>query len=527
MYHMESIDVRAGDRSFLYFDTACACANNMLNVANFYIRNLMTGLKKPVPERTANERDVIETVNGSVPEVNRILDEKYASKVKKVLESGLEDDELDEKLSSIKHAQFHELTPEKWFPGYGLLDAVFKYTDNVDYRAFHSHVMQHAIKERCWSWEGYFESLGSYNAGVEGFTGRPRIPGYKKSGGRSTAVFSNIACAIKGGELVFPYCGKGKERARASLPVKGLPRASKDKLIEVRVVPYCGSYQVQVVTDDGIKEKDILPPADGIIGEDGTPAGVMALAPGLTNFASITDNKGGIPVVVKGGAVKARNQWYNKRMAFLKSEQMKGHDPKTYHPPVTKQMRSLSRKRGAFLRDTFYKYAHYICRLAVERGISFIITGHNRGQKQDIRLGRKTNQAFVQVPFDRFRRILAAVARQYGIRVILQEESYTSKACFGNRDRMPVYGATDAEKAVFTGRRVKRGLYRQDDGKILNADINGSANIGRKYDARIFPEGMDYGYLYGAVRAMRYDDILAESRRYHRAAGRCEIAAPA
>ena len=78
MYHMESIDVRAGDRSFLYFDTACACANNMLNVANFYIRNLMTGLKKPVPERTANERDVIETVNGSVPEVNRILEEKLS-----------------------------------------------------------------------------------------------------------------------------------------------------------------------------------------------------------------------------------------------------------------------------------------------------------------------------------------------------------------------------------------------------------------------------------------------------------------
>jgi putative transposase len=92
---------------------------------------------------------------------------------------------------------------------------------------------------------------------------------------------------------------------------------------------------------------------------------------------------------------------------------------------------------------------------------------------------------------------------------------------------MPVYGAPDAEKAVFTGRRVKRGLYLQDDGKILNADINGSANIGRKYDARIFPEGMDYGYLYGTVRAMRYDDILAESRRYHRMADSCKTAASA
>ncbi len=110
---------------------------------------------------------------------------------------------------------------------------------------------------------------------------------------------------------------------------------------------------------------------------------------------------------------------------------------------------------------------------------------------------------------------------------IQKEESYTSKARFRNRDRMPVYGAPDAEKAVFTGRRVKRGLYRQDDGKTLNADINGSANIGRKCDARIFPEGMDYGYLYGAVRVMRHDDILAGSRRYHRMAAGNAKAVPA
>ena len=82
-------------------------------------------------------------------------------------------------------------------------------------------------------------------------------------------------------------------------------------------------------------------------------------------------------------------------MAFLRSEQMKGHDPKTYHPPVTRQMERISRKRDAFLRDTFYKYAHYICRTMKERGLSYLIIGYNKGQKQDIDLGRKTNQSFV------------------------------------------------------------------------------------------------------------------------------------
>jgi hypothetical protein len=102
---------------------------------------------------------------------------------------------------------------------------------------------------------------------------------------------------------------------------------------------------------------------------------------------------------------------------------------------------------------------------------------------------------------------------RYGIRVILQEESYTSKACFGNRDYIPAYGTGDAESISFTGKRIKRGLYLQADGKVMNADINGAANTGRKYDKRIFPEGMDCRYLYGTVKAVTYKDILCASRR--------------
>ena len=119
----------------------------------------------------------------------------------------------------------------------------------------------------------------------------------------------------------------------------------------------------------------------------------------------------------------------------------------------------------------------------------------------------------MQVPFARFRRILQTVCVRYGIRVILQEESYTSKACFGNRDYIPTYGTGDAESISFTGKRIKRGLYLQDDGKVMNADINGAANTGRKYDKRIFPEEMDCGYLYGTVKAVACKDIRGASRR--------------
>ena len=149
-----------------------------------------------------------------------------------------------------------------------------------------------------------------------------------------------------------------QDKKTLRLDVSSLPHASKDKLIEVRIVPYYGEYRIQIVTDNGIRKEDILPDENDIIRDDGTPAGVMTLDPGLENLASIADNKGNTPIVIKGGALKSANQFFNKRMASLKSEQMKGHDPKKYHPETTKQMKALSRHRDNFIRDIFYKYAH-------------------------------------------------------------------------------------------------------------------------------------------------------------------------
>ena len=65
-----------------------------------------------------------------------------------------------------------------------------------------------------------------------------------------------------------------------------------------------------------------------------------------------------------------------------------------------------------------------------------------------------------------------------GITVITQEESYTSKASFLDNDDIPVYG--EANNPKFSGRRVKRGLYKTSDGRLINADVNGSYNILRK-----------------------------------------------
>ena len=333
MYHVECIDIHKDDALYMYLDRACSCANNMRNTANFYIRNLMTGLKKVPSARTENEAFVIGTVSGAVPGINRQLLEKRDRKVLRIMgDKSLSEEARAKKAAAVKYLQFTVPTAEKWFASYGLLDAVFKRTDNRDYRAFHAHVMQNAVRDCCEAWLSYFEGLKAYAPG-SGHTGKPKIPGYKKSGGRSTAVFSSLACTVRHGTLFFPYgVDGGGKKSRCSVRVSRLPHSSKDKLIEVRAVPYFGYFQLQVVTDDGVPEGSLLPDVKDIINADGGPAGVMTLDPGLECFAAIADNMGNTPIVIKGGALKARNQWFNKRLAALKSEQMGAMTPESFHP---------------------------------------------------------------------------------------------------------------------------------------------------------------------------------------------------
>ena len=305
------------------------------------------------------------------------------------------------------------------------------------------------------------------------------------------AVLSNAASYVKKGVLCIPY-------AKVKFDISNVPHASQDKLVEVRIVPYCGIYQLQIVTDDLIADTETIEDVEIPSG-----AGIMAIDPGIDNFAAIVDNKGFTPIVIKGGYIKSLNQWYNKQIAKYKGIQMQGHDPTSYHPPATVRQNTLSRKRNAKLRDFFYKTAHCICRLAQTRGIEYIIFGKNEGWKDSINLGHKNNQEFVQIPHAKFLGILMTVSRRYGITVITQEESYSSKASFLDNDDVPNYKAGEENNYIFSGKRVKRGLYKSQNGTIINADINGAANIIRKKVSNAFA-GIDRSYTNATTQTVVY-----------------------
>jgi putative transposase len=127
--------------------------------------------------------------------------------------------------------------------------------------------------------------------------------------------------------------------------------------------------------------------------------------------------------------------------------------------------------------------------LLLSAGIGTLVIGKNPLWKQDVQLGKRTNQQFVQIPHARFIDQLTYKARLVGIQVILQEESYTSKARFLDGDPVPTYRADQTEKPVFSGSRIARSWYRTKDGTIIHADVNGSYTILRKRSSDPRPSG--------------------------------------
>ncbi|WP_293360638.1 transposase, partial [Microcoleus sp. CAWBG24] len=140
-------------------------------------------------------------------------------------------------------------------------------------------------------------------------------------------------------------------------------------------------------------------------------------------------------------------------------------------------------------------YLHHTSRLIVDiltaHQIGTLVIGKNAQWKTGIDLSKQTNQNFVSIPHARLIEMLEYKTRLVGIKVIVQEESYTSKSSFLNLDPIPVYGHTDASNVIFSGRRIKRGLYRTSVGQLINSDVNGSYNILRKAIPNAFSNGIE------------------------------------
>ena len=196
---------------------------------------------------------------------------------------------------------------------------------------------------------------------------------------------------------------------------------------------------------------------------------------GVDNLATCvtTDGKS---FIIDGKRLKSINQWYNKENARLQGIK----DKQKFGKGRTNRQKAILHKRNNRTNDYISKAAKIIVKYCLEHNIGNLVCGYNTTFQQSPTLGKATNQNFVNLPYGQLRSKLEYLCKLHGITYTEQEESYTSKSSFWDKDELPVYNADNPQTYEFSGKRVKRGLYRTSAGKTLNADVNGALNILRK-----------------------------------------------
>ena len=187
---------------------------------------------------------------------------------------------------------------------------------------------------------------------------------------------------------------------------------------------------------------------------------------GLNNFATISSNVME-PFIINGKPLKSINHYSNKLIAHYQSLLPKN----TFN---SKRIQNIRLKRENKINDYLHKSSSYIVNHLVSNNIKTLVIGYNKEWKQDINMGKVNNQNFVEIPFYKFISILTYKCELQGIQVVKQEESYTSKCSFLDDEDI-------CKHKEYKGNRIYRGLYKSYNGQIINADLNGSLNILKKY----------------------------------------------
>ena len=284
-------------------------------------------------------------------------------------------------------------------------------------------------------------------------------------------VLSTNAISIKDGYLTIPQSREfSRLHSSKNIRIRFPKRLEGKKIKEVRILPVNNGqyYKIQYVY---LQEEEPLP-------LDTNKA--LGIDLGIDNLAACIPSDG-TPFIIDGRKLKSINRYWNKQKARYQGIA----DHQNIKGGKTKRICSLTVKRNNQVKDTIRKAVRYIINYCIDNNIGTLVIGCNEDFKRSTNLGKTNNQNFVQIPLGDLRQSLKYLCQRYGILYIEQEESYTSKSSYPDKDILPVYKAKQSYTG-FSGKRIHRGLYRTKDGTLINADINGVANILRKVNGYSF-----------------------------------------
>lgn len=351
--------------------------------------------------------------------------------------------------------------------------------ENENYALLQAGVAQQTLKVADRSFKSFFNLLKKCKTGDYRYHDI-NIPHYRKKSGCFNLILSTNAISIVNGYFKLPI-SREYRKSHPDMEDILIPypeRLNGAELKEVRICPHDNGryFKIQYVYH-WYQEETLV-----------NPDNIMAIDLGVENLATCVSNVE-TPFIMDGRKLKSINQYWNKEKARLQSIAMK-QGIRTTH-----QINRITTKRNNCVNDTIKKTARYIINNCIEHQIGTLIVGYNKDFKRSVNIGKINNQNFVQIPLGNLRQQLEFLCWTYGINYTEQEESYTSKSSFIDRDVLPEYKAEQPYLGQFSGKRIHRGLYQSKNGIVINADVNGAANIGRKCKQNFIFEELSSGLL--------------------------------
>ena len=346
----------------------------------------------------------------------------------------------------------------KYF-SYPQMDKAMKQVKNlegeVNYRFLKAKVAQQTLRCVDKNFKSFFNASADFKNNPTKYKGKPRPPHFKQQL-YSNLIYDYQAFSIKNDVVTL----------EKDLEIKLPKQLIGEKIKQIEIIPKPQSFQAVFVYEENPNHFKQIQPNDR----------VMSVDLGLNNLATCVTNGVIKPFIIDGKRLKSINAYYNKRKASMQSK-LEKHRGKKW----SKKLQGITNWRNAAVNDYMHRASHVVVKTCVDNDISKVIVGDVAKSLNGINLGKRTNQSFVNLSLGQFVDKLGYKLGSHGIELVVTNESYTSKASFVDNDKMPKrYNPNAKLIPSFSGKRIKRGLYKSGDGTLLNADANGAYNILRK-----------------------------------------------
>jgi len=384
---------------------------------------------------------------------------------------------------------YKQCLDEKTHINYVLLERYMKTLTNlegeINYRKLKAQVSQQIIKALDKSIKGYFESLKEYKIHPEKFKGIPKMPKFKKKDGYHQLIYTNQCVTIKDRNIYF------SKDLYINIPQYDKYKSMIDDFQQIRVNPKKGYTEIEIVYNSYENRADV----------DYKKFSSIDL--GVSNIVTlVSENEK--PIIFSGGIIKSKNRYFNKEIARYKSLAETNNKKKS-----TKRINELYRKRDNQLIDIYHKLSKWIVRYLIDHKIGNLIIGYNDGWKDSTTMGDRNNQNFHEISYDKLINYLKYKCECCGIIVVKNEESYTSKCDSLSLEEICFHD-------VYSGKRIKRGLFRSSTNELINADVNGAINIMRKVtgDSYVKTKIISSGLLFNPIKVKNLYNIDINVYKY-------------